>query len=138
MFDKLKAVGALAGLLKDKDRLRAVGDRLRARAEVVRGEGDAASGAVRAVASGKLQVVSVEVAPALAAGMAADEKTRALAGTLIVQAVNAALASAARQMHQETVREARELGLEEFADKLDVFGLGGTGLLDSGTGGAGA
>jgi DNA-binding protein YbaB len=126
VFDKLKAMGALAGLMKDRDKLRAAGERLRARADAVRAEGDAAGGAVRAVASGKLRVLSVEIAPALAAGMAADEDTRRLAGSLIAEAVNGALASAGRQMQQEVAREARELGLEEFADQLNLLaGPGG-------------
>ncbi len=125
MFDKLKAMGALAGLMKDRDKLRAAGERLKARADVVRGEGDAAGGAVRAVASGKLRVLSVEIAPALAAGMAADENTRRLAGSLIAEAVNAAMASAGRQMQQEVSREARELGLEDFADQLNLMGPAG-------------
>jgi DNA-binding protein YbaB len=126
VFDKLKAMGALAGLMKDRDKLRAAGERLKARADAVRAEGDAAGGAVRVVASGKLRVLSVEIAPALAAGMAADENTRRLAGSLIAEAVNGALASAGHQMQQEVAREARELGLEEFADQLNLLaGPGG-------------
>ncbi len=123
MFDKLKTMGALAGLLKDKDRLRAAGERIRARAEEIRAEGEAGGGAVRAVASGRLMVVSIEVAPALAAGMAADQNTRQLAGSMIADAVNGALAGAQRQIQEEIRREARELGLDDLPGGLD--GLGG-------------
>lgn len=123
MFDKLKAMGALAGLLKDKDRVRAAVERVKARAEEIRAEGQAGGGAVRAVASGKLRIVSIEIAPALASGMAVDEKTRRLAGDLIAEAVNGALAAAGEQIGAEVRREAKDLGLEEFAGSLG--GLGG-------------
>lgn len=120
MFDKLKTMGALAGLLKDKDRLRAAGERIKARAESIRAEGQAGGGAVRAAASGKLMIVSIEIAPALAAGMAADERTRGLAGSMIAEAVNGALAGAQQQIQEEIRREAKDLGLDDLPG-----GLGG-------------
>lgn len=123
MFDKLKTMGAIAGLLKDKDRLRAAGERIKARAEEIRAEGEAGGGAVRVVASGKLKVLSIDVAPALVAGMAADDRTRGLAGSLIAEAVNAALAGAQRQIQEEIGREARGLGLDDLPGALG--GLGG-------------
>ncbi len=123
MFDKLKTMGAIAGLLKDKDRLRAAGERIKARAEEIRAEGEAGGGAVRVVASGKLKVLSIDVAPALVAGMAADDRTRGLAGSLIAEAVNAALAGAQRQIQEEIGREARGLGLDDLPGARG--GLGG-------------
>ena len=111
MFDKLKALGAVASLMKDKDRLRESGERLKARAAEIRAEGRAGQGAVRVVASGHLRVVSIELAPALAAGIAADDRTRDLAGSLIGEAVNEALAAAQRLVQEELRREAESLGL---------------------------
>ena len=44
MFDKLKTMGAVASLLKDKDKLREIGTRLKQRAEEVRASGEAGGG----------------------------------------------------------------------------------------------
>lgn len=123
MFDKLRAMTALAGLMKDKDRLRDAGARLKTRAAALRAPGESGSGAVRAVADGRFRMVSVEIAPALASGMAADEPTRLLGGALIVEAVNAALAAAQRHMQEELRREAAALGLDDLP--IDLSDLGG-------------
>ncbi len=126
MFDKLKTMGAIAGLLNDKDRLRAAGERIKARAEEIRALGEAGGGAVRVVASGKLKVLSIDVAPALVAGMAADDRTRGLTGSLIAEAVNAALAGAQRQIQDEIGREAKGLGIDDLPGGLGgLLGLEG-------------
>jgi DNA-binding protein YbaB len=118
MFDKLKAMGAMAALFKDKDKLRAAGQRIREKSEAVRAEGEGGAGAVRVTVNGQLKVVAVELTPALVMGMAADERTRELAGDLIAQAVNAANASA--QVHMKAIidREARELGLPGLPEEV--------------------
>jgi DNA-binding protein YbaB len=118
VFDKLKALGAVASLMKDKDRLRETGERVKARATAIRAEGQGGQGAVRVIASGQLRVVSIELAPALAAGMAADARSRQLAGALIAEAVNEALAGAQRQVHDELRREAEALGLGGLPGEL--------------------
>jgi DNA-binding protein YbaB len=111
VFDKLKAFGAVASLMKDKDRLRESGERIKSKTASIRAEGQAGQGAVRVVASGHLRVVSIELAPALTAGIAADDRTRDLAGSLIGDAVNEALAAAQRMVQEELRREAEALGL---------------------------
>ncbi len=121
MFEKFRAMGAVAGLLKDKEKLREAGDRVKARAGAARATGEAGGGAVRVVASGLMQVVSIELQPALVAGMAADERTRELAGNLVTQAVNEALARARLLMQEELQKEARELGLGDLP--VDLAGL---------------
>ncbi|MFM9995904.1 MAG: YbaB/EbfC family nucleoid-associated protein [Phycisphaerales bacterium] len=123
MFDKLRAVTAIAGLMKDKDRLREAGVRLKAKATALRAPGESGSGAVRVVADGKFRLVSVEIAPALLAGMADDERTRALGGSLIVEAATAALALAQDHMQAELRREASALGLDDLP--IDLSDLGG-------------
>src|SRR5690349_16160820 len=80
MFDKLKAMGAVASLLKDKDKLREIGARIKQRAEETRAAGEGGGGAVRVTVNGQMRVLEVELTPALVAGMAADERTRQLAG----------------------------------------------------------
>ncbi|MBL9001699.1 MAG: YbaB/EbfC family nucleoid-associated protein [Phycisphaerae bacterium] len=112
MFDNLKSLGALAGLMKNKDKLREAGDRVRAKMEATRVIGEAGSGAARAVATGTMRILEVELAPGLVMGMAADEQTRALAGGLIAEAVNEALRRAQVVMREAMEEEARALGLD--------------------------
>lgn len=121
MFDKLKAMGSIAALLKDKDRLRAAAERVKEATARARATGQAGAGAVRVTASGHLRVLEIELAPALVAGMAADDATRRLAGSFIADAVNDALANAQALAQQELRKEARELGLDDLP--LDLGGL---------------
>lgn len=116
MLDKLKMMGALASLMKNKDQLRTAGERIKSAAEATRGSGEAGGGAVRVTVDGKMKVVEVDLQPALVAGMAADERTRKLAGDLIAEATNTAMASAQAKMKVVLDKEARELGLPEMPD----------------------
>jgi DNA-binding protein YbaB len=118
MFDKIKAMGAMASLLKDKDKLRAAGDRIKAAAQATRATGEGGGGAVRVTVDGKMRILEVELQPALVAGMAADERTRALAGNLIADAANTAMAAAQAKMKVVIEKEARELGLPDIPAEL--------------------
>ncbi|MCC6676070.1 MAG: YbaB/EbfC family nucleoid-associated protein [Phycisphaerales bacterium] len=121
MFDNLKAMGAMAGLMKNKDRLREVGERVKEKMARARVSGQAGGGAARAVVSGQMRVVEIELSGPLVAGMAADDKTRALAGTLIAEAVNSALEQAQRMLQEEISKEARELGLPDLPGLGDLL-----------------
>lgn len=114
MFDKLKAMGAIAGLMKNQDKLKDSFAKVRAQMEQVRVTGEAGGGAARAVATGQMRVVSVELSPALLAGMTADDRTRDLAAGLIAEAVNNALSQAQGLLKEAIDRESRELGLPEL------------------------
>jgi DNA-binding protein YbaB len=114
MFDKLKAMGALAGLMGKREALREVAERVKTKSAAARLVGSAGGGAVRVTVSGALKVVSVEIAPALAAGIAADDKTRILAGNLITEAVNDGLSQAQAHLKDAIDAEARALGLPEL------------------------
>lgn len=118
MFDKIKAMGQMAALLKDKDKIKETAARVKARAAEVRAVGESGAGAVRVTADGQMRVLRVEMQPALVAGMAADERTRELAGTLIADAVNEALRSAQASMKTVIEREAKELGLPDLPGEL--------------------
>jgi DNA-binding protein YbaB len=118
VFDKLKAVGQLAGLLNNKDKVQGAAERVKARLGELRTEGQAGQGAVRVVASGAMRITSLELAPGLVAGMAADDRTRALAGSLIAEAVNDALAKAQAQLQATIAKEAKELGLGDMLGDL--------------------
>lgn len=117
MFDNLKAMGTLASLFRDKDRLRAIGDRLRDKAEQLRAEGQAGSGAVRVTANGLMRIVAVELSPAALTSMD-DPHARALVEQLIVDATNDALGRAQDRMRQALEEEARALGLPGVPPEL--------------------
>lgn len=118
MFDKLKAMGQMAALLKDKDRIKEIAGRVKERALDVRAIGESGAGAVRVTADGQMRVLKVEMQPALVAGMAADDRTRELAGTLIADAVNDAIKTAQMSMKIIIEREAKELGLPDLPGEL--------------------
>jgi DNA-binding protein YbaB len=118
VFDKLKAMGAVASLMKDKEKLREIGARIKRRAEETRASGEAGSGAVRVTVNGQMKVLEVELTPALVAGMAADERTRQLAGSLIADAVNHAIATSQNMMKSVIDQESRELGLGDLGESI--------------------
>ena len=72
MLDAFKMAGTLAGLMKNKEAIRASADRVKAKLAEVRATGTAGGGAVTVTASGQLKVLRVELSPALAAHMTAD------------------------------------------------------------------
>ena len=118
MFDKLKAMGAMAALFKDKDRIREAIARVKQRAEEIRASGESGGGAVRVTVNGQMKVLEVELMPALVAGMAADERTRALAGSLIGDAVNSAIVAAQHAMKSVIEKEGRDLGIPDLGEGL--------------------
>jgi DNA-binding protein YbaB len=118
MFDQFKAMGALAALMKDKDRLRAKGEEFKRRLDGIEVEGEAGSGAVRVRISGSMEVRGVDITPSLVTSMATDGAVTAMAEGLIAEATNKALALARQRVQQEAQRFAEELGLP------DIPGLG--------------
>ncbi len=118
MFEQLKMMGQVAALLKDKQKLQDAATRIRTKLAAMRVDGTAGQGAARATASGLMRIVHLELAPGLLAGMAADDQTRQLASGLITEATNEALAKAQAQMLDIVNKEARDLGLPEFAGDL--------------------
>jgi nucleoid-associated protein EbfC len=114
MLDKLKAMGAIAGLMKNQDKLKESLAKVRAQMEQVRVTGSAGGGAATASVNGQMRVLSVELSPSLLAGMTADDRTRELAAGLIAEAVNNALSQAQAILKDAIDRESRELGLPEL------------------------
>ena len=128
MFGNMKAMGAIAGLLQNKDKLRAAGERMGATVERTRGEGASGAGACRAVATGRMRLESVSLDPALVAGLL-DAGSRDEAERLVVQAINAALDDAEGKVRAAARAEAKELGLDEvLGDSLDSLGKPGGGI----------
>lgn len=123
MFDKLKAVSAIGNLMKNQDKIKEAGARIKARLEAMRIQGEAGGGAARAEITGTMKVLHVELSPALVAGMHADDRTRALASGLIAEALNNAISEAQRRMQETIAAEAKEAGLDGLLP--DAGALGG-------------
>lgn len=111
MFDQFKAMGAIAGLLKDKERVRAAMERFREKIERMRVTGTAGGGAVRVVVNGKMIAEEVTLDPALVAGLTVGDGGRAMAQALIREAMNDAVSRAQSLVQEEANREAQALGL---------------------------
>ncbi len=121
MFDKLKTMQALGSLMKNKEQLAIAGERIKAKIEQMRVEGEAGGGACRAIVSGKMKLIDLTLDPALLAGMAVDEKTRDLATALIKDAINDATTRAQQQVQELIAKEADELGLGDIGGQLGGF-----------------
>lgn len=113
MFDQFKAMGALAGLMKNREKIREAGERMQASLEAARIVGQAGGGLVRVEVSGRLRVQRVEIDPSVASAMG-DDRSRREAEGLLADAVNDAMRAAERVIQQESQRMARELGIEDM------------------------
>ena len=122
MLDNLKSMASLGGLLKNlpkiKERMATLKEKL-GRQTVT---GETGGGAVRVTATGLLRVVSIEVDPAMLAGLvdANDPQDKAMAEGLIAGAVNTALQKARELAEKEAAAAAGEMGLP-----FPTGGLGG-------------
>lgn len=121
MFDKLKTMQALGSLMKNKEQLAEAGERIKAKIETLRVDGEAGGGACRAIVNGKMKLLDLTLDPALLAGMAVDEKTRDLATSLIKEAINDATEKAQFQVQQMISSEAEELGLGDIGSQIGGF-----------------
>jgi hypothetical protein len=113
MFDNLKGMASLAGLMKDLPRIKEKMDEVKQRLALITVEAETGGGAVRAEANGQLRVTSIKVDQALLSGLieADNPDDRAMAEDLIVGAVNAALDKARERAEQEMHTAASDLGL---------------------------
>lgn len=119
LFDQFKMMGAVAGLLKNRDQIKAAGQRIQARLEAMRIEGASEGGLAKAVVTGKMEVLSIEVSPALGAGLGAgDEKSRSMATAMITAAVNQALKKAQAKVAETIDEEGESLGLPGLGEQL--------------------
>lgn len=126
MFDSLKAMGALAQIMKNKEAIAAsmakVQAELAERLITVEGakQPDGTPG-ITAIANGKLQMVSITISPALLA-TAVDEPSRAKLGALVTGATNAALKRAKEVAAEEIAKEAKALGLPDMPGLEKMLG----------------
>ena len=122
MFDNLKNMAGLAGLMKDLPRIKSKMEEVKRGLADLRVEAESGGGAVRATVNGQMRIVSLYVDQALLSGLVdcsnADDRT--MAEDLIAGAVNAALEKARQEAERHLADAARDLNLP-----LPPGGLGG-------------
>lgn len=118
MFDQMKQMGAIAGLLKNKEKLAEAGARVKRTLEERPVTGEAGGGAIRVTVGGEMKVRRVEIAPAIAAGLGAGDEARMQIENLIAEATNDAMRLAQLRLKEAVDREAAELGIEGLGDQL--------------------
>ncbi len=124
MFDQMKTMGAIAGLLKNKDKLREIGEELQRRIERIQCIGSAGSGAVRVTVSGRFEVLEVQLDNAMLHGMAADTSGKAMAESLIREAANEAIQRAQAMIKEEVRRIMQEYDLPDIPGLDRMIGGG--------------
>jgi hypothetical protein len=118
MFNQMKAMGAVAGLLKNKEKLKEKADEVKVRLETTRVFGESGGGAVRVTCTCRLVVERIEIAPALASGAEPAELER-----LVEEGVNDALVKAQDRAKAIIAQAADEMGLGEILGQSDLAGL---------------
>lgn len=105
MFDQLKQMKQLAGMLGNAGELKAKFESVQRELGEARVIGEAGGGAVRVTVSGHLEVTDVAVDPNVAAGMAAGGDYVTQIERLVREATNDAL-TRARELMKERMGEA--------------------------------
>ena len=113
MFDNLKGMAGLAGLMKDLPKIKAKMDEIKMRLGEMTVSAETGGGAVQVTANGLLRVVSINLDPSLITGLVdpRNPDDRVVAEDLIVGAVNAALQKARELAEREMAAAAGEIGL---------------------------
>lgn len=106
MFDQLKNIKSLTGLMGNAGELREKMEKLQADLARLTAEAEAGAGAVRVVVNGKLQVLSVSLDPVMTTALAGEgpDTDRAMIEELIVSATNEALKRAQDLVRQEMTK----------------------------------
>ncbi len=122
MFEGLKNMAGLAGMMKDLPRIKQKLEEVRANLGRIEVYSETGGGAVKAVVNCKMRLVSLHIDRAMMTGLidSTSDQDRALAEELITGAVNAALERAQERATHELQQAAQELGLP-----LPPGGLGG-------------
>lgn len=121
MLDAFKMAGTLAGLMKNKEAIKVSAERVKGRLAEIRSTASAGGGAVTVTVNGQMKVLRIEFSPALASHMT-DAGSKAMAETLVAEAVNAALGQAQTKAHQEIAKEAEALGLPNIPGLEGLLG----------------
>ncbi len=125
MFENMKAMGAIAGLMKNKERLKEMGEEFRAKLARMSAEGSAGGGAVRVTVSGQLRVQKVFLDPAVVAGLQTEGSGgKAMVESLIQDATNEAMSRMQVMVGEEARKMAEELGLPDMPGLQNLIGGG--------------
>lgn len=113
MFENLKGMAGLAGLMKDLPRIQQKMEEVKDRLDEIIVEAETGGGAVRAEANGQLRLISLTIDPALISGLVdvGNPDDRAMAEDLIIGAVNAVMNKAREVAEREMATAAQDLGL---------------------------
>lgn len=113
MFEGMKGMAGLAGIMKDLPRMRERMDEIRAQLEKVEVTAETGGGAVSATANGKMRITRITIDPAMLSVLVDAERPedKEIAEELIAGAVNAAL------------EKAKEAAAEEFAEAARQFNI---------------
>ncbi len=113
MFENLKGMAGLAGLMKDLPKLKAKMDEIKMRLGEMTVSAETGGGAVQVTANGLLRVVSINLDQSLIIGLVdpRNPDDRVVAEDLIVGAVNTALQRARELAEREMAAAAGEMGL---------------------------
>ncbi len=116
MFDQLKSMRSLAGLLGNAGDLKAKFEQVQEDLEARTAEGEAGGGAVRVTVNGKMQVVAVQLDPALVAEACRtdDGSDHAMIEQLVLEATNAALTAAQDMVREQMAQITGGLNLPGF------------------------
>lgn len=118
MFDQMKQAAKLASMLKDLPKLKSRMEQVKAELAGRTVDGVSGGGAVVAVVTGQLRVVSIECGPAMVAGLA-DPASRVYAQTLIAEAVNDGMGKAQAMIAAAVHEAAQEMDLPIPEGMLD-------------------
>lgn len=122
MLDQIKAMGALAGIMKNREKLQASIQEVKEEMGKTQVVGSAGGGAAKATVTGQMKVVSVELSPALLNGMVADDRTRQQASALIAEAVNDGIRQAQEKLQAAVQKRTKELGIPDLPGIGNLLG----------------
>jgi DNA-binding protein YbaB len=121
MFDSLRGMAGLAGIMKDLPRIKAKLEEVKAEIAAREVQASTGGGAVTAFASGRLRIVRIEFDHALLAAIVEGDSDddRALAADLVTGACNGALDKAQEMIAEALSNAAGELDLPIPAGMLE-------------------
>ena len=121
MFDQLKNLKNVAAMMGQMPQLRQKIEQLQAELAGRTVQADAGAGAVTVTANGKLEVVKVQLDPAMTTALIGqgDEQDREMIEELITAATNEALRRAQQLVHDEMAKMTGGLNLTGLDKLLD-------------------
>jgi DNA-binding protein YbaB len=125
MFDALKSMGAVASLLKNKDKIAAAVTQVREELERRQISVDSPDKSVSLLVTASGKVERVTLSPSALAQASGDDAARARLEQTIAGAMNAARARMVVIVQEEISRQAEALGLPELANSPELRKLMG-------------